>query len=150
MRLGEDELWECFYLLFDKSYRPVYYTKRWIFVYAKEKNLWDFRFSRRRVWSLESPGMYRCVVTLNWSDVTWLLTQHVPLKRRSTSTWLHADTPQETLNLKKKLERLFCTSVKCGLLPWPTRTETFYQLVRFWLKFPLGFHSLCSYAGTLS
>jgi hypothetical protein len=37
-------------------------------------NLWDFKFSRRRVWSSESSGMYCCV--LNWmsTDVSEVLT----------------------------------------------------------------------------
>jgi hypothetical protein len=50
--------------------------------------IWDFKFSRRRVWRSESSGMY-CRV-LNWMSTSiihrspWWWRQHVPLKRRPT------------------------------------------------------------------
>jgi hypothetical protein len=44
--------------------------------------LWDFKFSRRRVWSSDLSG-------------PWWWRQHVPLKRRSTVT-LHGSTSQKT------------------------------------------------------
>jgi hypothetical protein len=71
--------------------------------------MWDFRFSRRRVWSLESFWMQQRVVTLKLTDVSqvrtasiihrpWWWVQYAPLKRRSILTWLHRATSQKTLN----------------------------------------------------
>jgi hypothetical protein len=37
---------------------------------AGMQKMWDFRFSRRRVWNFESCGMWRRVVTLKLTDVS--------------------------------------------------------------------------------
>jgi hypothetical protein len=94
--------------------------------------MWDFRFSRRRVWSLESSTMDRLPSAIgplphlslpipHWSaQSTWTPTysamfsrkahsspwwwrQHVPLKHRSTSTWRHGSTSQKTLKFIVKI-----------------------------------------------
>jgi hypothetical protein len=65
--------------------------------------MWDFRFSRRRVWSLESSEMWRRVVTLKWTDVSDVLTasiiramnrcfQRTQLGRHSPPFYLRAKT----------------------------------------------------------
>jgi hypothetical protein len=66
-------------------YSTPYNICSWHNVVTQSKiTLWDFRFSRRRLWS-QSPLWWR---------------QYAPLKRRSTSTWLHGITSQKTLNFK--------------------------------------------------
>jgi hypothetical protein len=85
------------------------------------EEMWDFKFSRRRVWCSElSSGMY-CRVKWLSTDVlevrTWR--QYAPLKRRSTII-LHGSTSQKTtLNTP---EESLCG--KCGLI--------YTQIIRWW------------------
>jgi hypothetical protein len=46
--------------------------------------IWDFRFSRRRVWSLTSYGMQRCIVKLMLTDVSEVRTGSIirPMSER--------------------------------------------------------------------
>jgi hypothetical protein len=75
--------------------------------------VWDFKFSRRRVWSSElSSGMY-CHAKWLSTDVSEVRAaqgwwrQHVRLKRRPTNI-LHGSTSQKTiLNFKMSTGRLF-------------------------------------------
>jgi hypothetical protein len=62
--------------------------------------IWDFKFSRRRVWSLrvfssqvEVNRRFRGAYLHHQGD------ESAPLKRRSTSTWLHDATSQNTINV---------------------------------------------------
>jgi hypothetical protein len=63
--------------------------------------VWDFKFSRRRVWCSElSSGLYCRVkwLSIDVSEVhthPWWWRQYVPLKRRSTII-LHGSTTQKT------------------------------------------------------
>jgi hypothetical protein len=79
--------------------------------------LWDFKFSRRRVWCSElSSGLYCRVKWLSTDDRWWR--QYAPLKRRSTII-LHCSTTQKTaLNMvlsyswHTKARFFVCCSVK--------------------------------------
>jgi hypothetical protein len=73
-------------------HRYVYVFQKLNGILEKEQNIsmWDFRFSRRRVWSSESSGIY-C---------------HV-LKTLSNSIWDHGSASQKTLNFKIFLDYLW-------------------------------------------
>jgi hypothetical protein len=73
--------------------------------------VWSFTFLRRRVWSLVFWG----VAPSSHVEVDWHFRGvYVPLKRRSTSTWLHGATSQKTLNFNCII-RYDCTSWKLYL-----------------------------------
>jgi hypothetical protein len=78
--------------IYTKCNSNIYSTYK-INIVERFINLWDFRFSWRRVWSIESSGMYCFVVE---SSSPWWWRQYAPLKRRSTSTWLHGTASQKT------------------------------------------------------
>jgi hypothetical protein len=61
--------------------------------YITNVTLSDFRFSRRRVWSL----VFWDVAPLS---SPWWWRQYAALKHRSASTWLHGATSQKTVNFK--------------------------------------------------
>jgi hypothetical protein len=87
--------------------------------------LWDFRFSRRRVWSLVFWDVAPCSLLgvdrrfrgsyclhYQWNESSpWRWRQFTPLKRRSTRRRLHSATSQKTL----KFSDLLCC-VSCCLL----------------------------------
>jgi hypothetical protein len=66
--------------------------------------LWRVNRTQILFWSLESSGMYCHVVKYILTDVTEvhsasiIRAQYAPLKRRSTSTWLHGSTSQKNLH----------------------------------------------------
>jgi hypothetical protein len=53
---------------------------------ASSPCLWDFRFPRRRIWSLESSGMQSRVVTLKLTDVTEVRTTFIALIMEAVCT----------------------------------------------------------------
>jgi hypothetical protein len=62
--------------------------------------MWDFKFSRRRVWCSELPSGIYCRVKWLSTDVThpWWWRQYAPLKRRSTII-LHGSISQKTVSI---------------------------------------------------
>jgi hypothetical protein len=48
-----------------------------VFLFVNTFDMWDLRFSRRRVWSLESSGMQRGVATLKLTDVSEVRTASI-------------------------------------------------------------------------
>jgi hypothetical protein len=51
--------------------------------------MWDFRFSRSRVWSLESFGMSRLVFSMEWTDVSEVRTASIIRVIQRDYTALH-------------------------------------------------------------
>jgi hypothetical protein len=87
MELSECELVDT-WLIYAKLGGTLRATQRlWqVIMYATEKCvwgswyfiMWDFRFSRRRVWSLESSGMYCLVVKQMLFDIYLTTRQYIP------------------------------------------------------------------------
>jgi len=103
--------------------RAGYVVLRCVIMYY----LWDFKFSRRRVWCSElSSGLY-CRVKWLSTDVSEVRTasiirdgwrQYAPLKRRSTIILHGSITQKTTLNIECKPLEALLNNTK---IPWKTR-----------------------------
>jgi hypothetical protein len=72
-------------ITFHRLFRPLEST---VEIYCNlHRPMWDLRFSRRRVLSLESSGMYSRVVTLKLTDVSQVRLIHRPDDGGSTHLW---------------------------------------------------------------